>query len=89
MQQIIKTRIQVGVGTVRIKIPKILLVCNFIVCYLYIPITQYTVFFNFAQVAELLKYFMSAVTVFYYDTQYVHAELWEEQTFTVPQIQSF
>ena len=42
------------VGIVRILIPKILLVCNFIVCYLYIPITQYTVFFNFAQVAEVI-----------------------------------
>ena len=42
------------VGIVRISIPKILLVCNFIVCYLYIIITQYTVFFNFAQVAEAI-----------------------------------
>ena len=54
MQQIIKTRIQVGVGTVRIKIPKILLVCNFIVCYLYNPITQCTVLFHFAPVAEAI-----------------------------------
>ena len=42
------------VGIVRILIPKILLVCNFIVCYLYNPITQCAVFFNFAQVAEAI-----------------------------------
>ena len=30
------------------------------------------------------KYFMSVVTVLNYDTQYMHSELWEEQTLTVP-----
>ena len=45
------------VGIVRISIPKILLVCNFIVCYLYNPIIglyKCTIFFNFAQVAEAI-----------------------------------